>query len=260
VAPGFLVEGALGKNLKFRDLSKRLAGPANAAWALLRLWSFVAIFRPDGDLTGIDPAEVPLTQTEWKALIEARKEGSNVGFLEVSEDVVVVHDWPKDEQRLGWLERRRIAGSIAGQASVVSRRAAGEQAFKAGMRAIHSTKPLPLGEPSNGDGKAEGKPAAAKQSPLIDRALERWLDTGFEWFYGIFPKHEGRREARKAWAKLHRDLLVSDERKGISKDVRIAIAKYITLKLRSGEWEASSDRKKFIPHPSTFLNQRQWEV
>lgn len=251
----FLIEGSIGKNEKFRDLAVRLAGPSNAIWALVRLWGFAALYRPDGDLTGIDPSEVPLSEIEWKCLIEARAPDSKWGFLEVSGPAVLLHDWPPASQRMGADDRRRVAGSIAGKASAAARRAAALHGFRVGMKAHHKTGGLeqhallePMPEPVNGE-----------DSPFVSKTLEAWLDDGFSWFYSIYPKKRSKQQARKAWANLHRDFLVSRERKGITKDVRVAMAKYIAEQIELRRWETSQDRIQFIPDPSTFLNQRRWE-
>lgn len=84
----FRVRTGLSKNAKFKDLSRRLGGPGNAAWALLRLWDFTALYRPDGRLTDVDAHEIGLSDIEFKALVSARSAESNFGFVEPIEEPV----------------------------------------------------------------------------------------------------------------------------------------------------------------------------
>lgn len=326
----FVLDASLSKNLKFRDLSKRLASPALAMWTLVRLWSFAAMFRQDGDLTGIDPAEVPLTEAEWKALKDARKPGSIHGFLDVEGEVVVLHDWRKQQAYVASSAKRVQAAKKAGQASVAVRveleRQRNELAELSNGRLTKLQEAVPLEtghsteivqralatdvNPQQHDGTTDrnvliqsgsltpegfstlvdqrsliesqrsvdslaeasvegpplvlvpqpsGKRKPPRESPLIDHATNAWLDKHFEWFYDLYPKKEKRVLARVAWGKLHRDLLVSGPRQGISKSVREKIARYVLGKLQSGDWEVTPDRKRFIPDPPVFLNQRRWE-
>lgn len=248
----FVVDAALRSNPKFRDLQKKLAGPANAAWALIRLWSWAAANRPDGDLTGIDPAEIPLTETEWRALHESRGPKSVTGFLEIAGDVVTLHDFEKSSKHQTAAERRRQAARIAGLASAASRQEAEDHGFIAG-RAHLFVKADQAG--ANGDGEVVSTASVS----VVNKATEKWLDDGFEWFYAMYPKHEGRFMARRAWGKLHRVLLVSEGNHGLTTALRKRMAEFVTRKIKSGEWEMSPDRKQYVPAPAVFLNQRRWE-
>ena len=151
----FLVDTALGKNAKFRDLAKRVAGYGNASWALIRLWSFAAANRPDGDLSGIDPAEIPLTEVEWASLMAARGPRSIAGFLEVAGDVVALHDWERSGKHQTALSRRQNAARIAGLASAAQREEADDHAFRA-------SRALLVGP------KVEGETEEAFQKRVID--------------------------------------------------------------------------------------------
>jgi len=66
----------------------------------------------------------------------------------------------------------------------------------------------------------------------------------FEDFWSVYPRKVGKAMAKKAWLKMVR-----------SEDVQRAIAENIEQRVLQGEW---SD-VKFIPHPSTYLNQERWE-
>lgn len=66
----------------------------------------------------------------------------------------------------------------------------------------------------------------------------------FEYFWMVYPRRVGKSEARKAWGK-----------KVLNEDVVKAIAVNIEQRVLQGEW---SD-VKFIPYPSTYLNQERWK-
>ena len=66
----------------------------------------------------------------------------------------------------------------------------------------------------------------------------------FEQFYKLYPRKEKRLTAEKSFKKLS------------TKDRFEAYAGLINyIKV----WKASETEKQFIPHPSTFINQRRWE-
>jgi len=71
-------------------------------------------------------------------------------------------------------------------------------------------------------------------------------DIAFESFWSIYPKRKAKTQARKAWYKLKLD-------PGASSLVLEALKKHVA----TPEWVA--DDGKYIPYPSTWLNQRRWE-
>jgi hypothetical protein len=69
---------------------------------------------------------------------------------------------------------------------------------------------------------------------------------GFDAFWQIYPRHEARDAALKAWIKL-----AADE----SLQARILAA--VEAQKANGQW--SKDNGKYIPHPASWLNARRWE-
>ena len=65
----------------------------------------------------------------------------------------------------------------------------------------------------------------------------------FEQFWEVYPRRVAVKEARKAWGKLKPDLALLE-----------TIKAHIKARLAAGEWAD----KKYIMHPSTFLNQERW--
>ena len=69
-------------------------------------------------------------------------------------------------------------------------------------------------------------------------------DITFDEFYKLYPRKVGRVVAQRCFTKLNK------------KDKQLAydgLLKYIRF------WEGSKTEKQFIPHPSTWLNQKRWE-
>ena len=69
-------------------------------------------------------------------------------------------------------------------------------------------------------------------------------DISFNSFYKLYPRKVGRYAAEKGFKKLSKKerLLAYD-----------GLNNYIKY------WKASETEKQFIPHPSTFINQKRWE-
>ena len=69
-------------------------------------------------------------------------------------------------------------------------------------------------------------------------------DITFDEFYKLYPRKVGRVVAQRCFTKLNK------------KDKQLAydgLLKYIRF------WESNKTEKQFIPHPSTWLNQKRWE-
>ena len=69
-------------------------------------------------------------------------------------------------------------------------------------------------------------------------------DITFDKFYKLYPRKIGRVVAQRSFKKLNK------------RDKQLAydgLVNYIKF------WESSKTEKQFIPHPSTWLNQKRWE-
>lgn len=67
---------------------------------------------------------------------------------------------------------------------------------------------------------------------------------GFDEFWSAYPKKVAKEQAKAKWSKLN-----ADDQKAAIEDVKV----------RSGSEQWTKDGGQFIPHPSTYLNQRRWE-
>jgi hypothetical protein len=69
----------------------------------------------------------------------------------------------------------------------------------------------------------------------------------FAEFWKLYPNKVAKDVARRAWVKMEGDTYWP------------LIQKNIQFRLRSNEWNPLDvDRRRFIPHASTYLNQRRW--
>lgn len=80
---------------------------------------------------------------------------------------------------------------------------------------------------------------------IARKRADKVISPGFDEFYEAYPRHVSKEPARKAWMKLKPD---DDLREAILSDVRRRV---------TGEWK--DKEVQYIPHPSTYLNQRRWE-
>jgi hypothetical protein len=95
----------------------------------------------------------------------------------------------------------------------------------------------------NGSGNGSLDHGSGEASAEADGAVDA---DGFEQFWASYPKRVGKGDARKAWRILHPpDALQSR--------IRDALAR----QRLSRQWMA--DGGKYIPHPSTWLNQQRWD-
>ena len=74
--------------------------------------------------------------------------------------------------------------------------------------------------------------------------MSDFKDITFEQFYKLYPRKVGRYLAEKNFKKLSaKEKLMAYQ--GLSKYKKF--------------WKANKTDKQFIPHPSTFINQKRWE-
>lgn len=81
-----------------------------------------------------------------------------------------------------------------------------------------------------------------KHTPLPPSAAA----TGFDAFWSAYPLKKAKATAVKAWAKLKPGA-----------DLQAAILSAIATQRASADWQR--DGGQYIPHPTTWLNQRRWE-
>lgn len=69
---------------------------------------------------------------------------------------------------------------------------------------------------------------------------------GFDTFWQLYPRKVGKVKAQQSWKKINPD----DE-------LTAKICRAVIQQKYSPQW--TKDNGQFIPHPTTWLNQRRWE-
>jgi uncharacterized protein YdaU (DUF1376 family) len=127
-------------------------------------------------------------------------------------------------------------------------RARADRARENGKRGGRKPKANPAGtqqEPS-GVPNPNPDPAQPKTKPRNQETKKPTLVLGFAEFWTAYPKKVSKAEALKAWGKIPAE-------DGLTEKIMAALA---TAK-QSRDW--TKDDGQFIPHASTWLNQRRWE-
>lgn len=89
------------------------------------------------------------------------------------------------------------------------------------------------------------KRVVARQDKLKSNEKEERLQKGFEWFWGIYPRRDGKKDAQKAWKAI-------DPNHELIKKMKQSIK----ANLSSGKWKL--DKPEYIPMPATWLRGERW--
>lgn len=107
--------------------------------------------------------------------------------------------------------------------------------------------------PRRARGKAQAQPKPCPPYPVLDPVPDPVLDpvlspssSAFEQFWNAYPKKVGRGAAERKFASINPD-----------EDLLATMLDAIDAQSRSRQWREEDGR--YIPHPSTWLNQRRWE-
>ena len=95
----------------------------------------------------------------------------------------------------------------------------------------------------NTDVNADRKPDISI-SRLRDKTV---VSPGFESFWKVYPRHVAKQNAVKAWTKTG-----ADDSQALTDSIIADVKQRL-----DGEWRGKD--MQYIPHPSTYLNQRRWE-
>ena len=86
-------------------------------------------------------------------------------------------------------------------------------------------------------------PIHEKRNPKSDSRIAEW----FEAFWKLYPRKEGKQNAMKAFEKMCN-----------SEDTYNAIMEGLQKRVKLDWSRRPPEEKKFIPHPSSWLNQSRW--
>lgn len=74
---------------------------------------------------------------------------------------------------------------------------------------------------------------------------KEYINRSFDAFWDAYPRRVGKKKSFDRWCKISPD-----------EETQKLILKNIRDRIHVGEWDLN--RKEFIPHPDTFLNQERW--
>ena len=107
------------------------------------------------------------------------------------------------------------------------------------------TQPVFSGLPEKSESKTNQEPETNNHNQEDQKHLVTGV-TDFDSFWKLYPRKTAKAEAQKAWAKLSPD-----------HSLLAAINAGLTAHIVCADWV--KDEGKFIPHGSTWINQRRWE-
>lgn len=191
----------------------------DAFWVVPRLWSYAAENQPDGDLSQYESGQIAMLLECSKHATSIKQALIDSGFVDPDGRI---HDWAEHN---GYHDRFAERARTAAKVRWAKQR--------------EENPPL-ASPPEGGEGKRtvdSGDKHCCEHATSIDQA--------FSQFWGSYPKRVGKGAAEKSFRKM-----------GCYKFVdKILIA--IEDQKKSPDWV--KDAGQFIPHASTWLNQKRWE-
>lgn len=130
----------------------------------------------------------------------------------------------------------RHNGKTAKNRLLTAKRVANHKAANAKANAQIVSDALPREEKRREESKEQ------EHTPIPTKGVA----AGFAEFWSAYPLKKAKATAEKAWAKLKP-----------SADLQAAILSAIAAHKLSADWQR--DGGQYIPHPTTWLNQRRWE-
>lgn len=117
-----------------------------------------------------------------------------------------------------------------------------------------------LSESEVEDRKAMAEAAAEQPAPAPARAKPHQKPKSsfdvigsFDIFYGEYPRHDSKQVALIRFSKIMEEMKSDEERKSMFNRIMSAVR----MQKQSEQWQKENGR--YIPMPSTWLNQRRWE-
>ena len=167
----------------------------------------------------------------------------NAGLWIARDGVYEVHDYLDHNSRSGDVQAKRDAARDRMQRNrsqnVRANKMRSSQEVRPTKEDRSKKKEITPSSPPSGDDLPPN--VVRVDAPRTDAHERRW-----ECFWAAYPKHVGTGAARKVFDRIKPDDALTD-----SMVAAIEAAK------QSEQWRR--DNGQFIPHPSTWLNQRRWE-
>lgn len=148
----------------------------------------------------------------------------------------------------GWHNHRADLEIIAYRNKAAKAQENGKKGGRPPKNSGIETKPVNSANPEITGSKANQEPRTKNQEPITKEDQKHLVTavTDFDSFWKLYPRKTAKAEAQKAWAKLNPDYSLLAE-----------IATGLTAHIVCADWV--KDDGNFIPHGSTWINQRRWE-
>ncbi len=216
---------------------------AEALLCLIRLWMYTAKNAPKGWLFDMDAEDIEIASGwtgEPGVFVASLLE---FALIDEANGIHAIHDWEDCQPWAFKSDSRSTRASLGGKAKAArvleAQELAAASMLKADCKHATSNAPslsLPL-PPSPIPSKPKTTRAQAPAGLDADR---------FARFWAAYPKHKAKATAERAWAKIAPDDALLD-----------MILSAIEWQRKTPDW--LKDKGEYIPHPSTYLNNRRWE-
>ena len=248
----------LADHPKTRKLARILSiGKPTVIGHLHCFWWWALDYADDGDLSRFDALDIAIG-AEWDgdpdtfvmAMVQA-------GFIDDG-DALTIHDW---EDYAGKLLNRKRANArrmkearaaqntaeIDSQPDTCDERASHVQdTQRARVEPPDQTRPDQTEKDTLSSPSGDGEGAFLRDVSHNAAKATQELDARFDEFWAHYPRKESKGAARKAWKKIRPSRSLTD---------RMIAA--VEQQKKSPKWR--EDGGRFIPHPSTWLNNERWE-
>jgi hypothetical protein len=200
------------------------------------LWHWALDYAPDGDLSGLTSDEIA-DGAMWdggaQEFVDALTNcgiGDHAGFIDATDDGLCLHDWYDYAGKL--VERRKEDAARKREARKTSSDTPDEEEKTSGGRPVDGRK--------DGVRTVPNRTVPNRTTPK-SKALSAGADV-FESFWTLYPRKEGRGQAKRAWTGALKKATVDTILAGLRK--------------RIPDFEERD--RQFIPLPATWLNGERW--
>ena len=242
----FRVSIALTDHPKTIKLMRRLGD--RSFFNLMRLWGYVAVNKPNGQLSGVDVEDIEIA-ADWRGepgLFVSTL--LDLGFLDQGDLMLCVHDWMEHNEFAAYSkERSEKARQAARKRWTNDKGNKGDMLNDAKSNATSINEQCEEHTPADakiGSSNAPSPTPSPKPKPSPSPKKKNKYSLAFENFWSAYPKKRSKDDAWKAWNQRKEDRPCE-----IADIVKANI-------LGNPEWKKEGGR--YIPYPGTWLRAGGW--
>lgn len=220
--------------------------PAHMMGMLISFWLWALDNAPDGTLAGITSRTIARA-AQWKGDPDRFVQVLTAsGWLDSAENGPEIHDWYEYAGKL--IDRRKADAERARK----KRAAASPPSPAAGVPSAgrpHDVGRTPDGRPQAQYRTAHNSTASippSNEGDVPEAPAPTAQERRFSEFWQAYPKKVGKKAALGAWKRIKVDAALFDK-----------IMQAVAAAKQSEQWLREGGR--FIPNPSTWLNQGRWD-